>query len=351
LFVATDVGRSNIYRVELATEELSRLTTRPSTVTSLDVQSRTFVLTGQDWDHPGDLFAGTIAENGELAEYRRVTEVNHTLLKGRKMARPERFEFETFDGQSVEAWIIKPLDFRADKLYPVVLEIHGGPAGTYGDTYMHEFQVLASRGYGVLFTNPRGSKGYGEQWAQGVIGDWGGGDYADLMACVDSAVKQFSWIDPDRLGVTGGSYGGYMTNWIVSQTHQFRAAVTQRSISNLYTKYGVSDIGFYANRAGMGGADLWEEEDFIMSRSPIRYAPNVRTPILIIHSEEDLRCPMEQAEQWYIALRRLGNTDVEFVRFAGENHELSRAGKPLNRVERLEQLVGWFERYIPPTDS
>ena len=136
-----------------------------------------------------------------------------------------------------------------------------------------------------------------------------------------------------------------MTNWIVSQTDRFAAAVTYRSISNLYTKYGCSDIGFYSNRRGMGGAELWEEEDFIMSRSPIRYAPDVVTPTLIVHSEEDYRCPMEQAEQWYVALKRLG-VDCEFVRYQGENHELSRSGKPYNRRDRLNRALAWFDRYL-----
>jgi len=354
-FVATDRGTSAVYRVNLASGELSRVPMAPTAITSLSVQQTTkpgqlLAVVGESWNHPGDIFATALGPAGEVTGVNRVTEVNRFLTESRFISRPERFEFEAADGRPMEGWVIKPVGFEEDTLYPVVLAIHGGPAGTYGDVYSHEFQLLASRGYGVVFTNPRGSKGYGEAWARGVIGDWGGGDYADLMACVDSAVEQFAWIDPDRLGVTGGSYGGYMTNWIVSQTNRFRAAVTMRSISNLYTKYGVSDIGFFGNRAGMGGADLWDEEDFIMSRSPIRYAPNVRTPLLIVHSEEDLRCPMEQAEQWYVALRRLGNVEVEFIRFAGENHELSRSGKPVNRVERLERLVDWFDRHIAPTN-
>ncbi len=350
-FVATDGGKSHVYRVDLVTTELEKLTEEPSVITSLGLQPggdghQTLAFVGANWDFPSDLFVGTTGHASDGIEVARITAVNDELLTNRELSKPERFEFETFDGRILEAWIIKPHGFDSNKLHPVVLEIHGGPAGTYGDVFLHEFQVLASRGFGVLFTNPRGSKGYGEEFSKGVMGDWGGGDYADLMACVDYAVENFSWIDPDRLGVTGGSYGGYMTNWIIGQTNRFRAAVTQRSISNMYTKYGVSDIGFFGNKAGMGGADLWEDEGFIMSRSPIRYAPNVRTPLLIIHGEEDLRCPMEQAEQWYVALKRLGNAEVEFVRFAGENHELSRSGKPVNRIERLEQIVGWFERHL-----
>ncbi|HHW99001.1 MAG TPA: S9 family peptidase, partial [Firmicutes bacterium] len=261
-----------------------------------------------------------------------------------QLASAERITMETTPGWEIEGWLMKPVDYTPGNKYPLILHIHGGPHATYGYAFMHEFQLLAANGYGVLYTNPRGSRGYGEEFTKGVVGDWGGGDYADLMSAVDYAVK-LDWVDESRLGVTGGSYGGYMTNWIVTQTDRFKGAVTLRSISNMYTKYGCSDIGWYGNKAGFGGRDLWDSEDFIMERSPIRYAPRVKTPILIIHSEEDYRCPMEQAEQWYVALKRLGVT-TEFVRFAGENHELSRSGKPRNRIDRLNFIVGWFERFV-----
>ena len=169
-------------------------------------------------------------------------------------------------------------------------------------------------------------------------------DYQDIMA-LRTVMDGVGWVDDSKVGVTGGSYGGYMTNWIVGHTDKFAAAVTQRSISNWYTKYGTSDIGFYGNKKGMGNRDLWDSEGWLMERSPIRYAPNVNTPILILHSEQDYRCPMEQAEQWYVALKRLGKT-VEFVRFQGENHELSRSGKPWNRKERLAHMLRWFDQYL-----
>ncbi|MBX6724058.1 MAG: S9 family peptidase, partial [Dactylosporangium sp.] len=290
---------------------------------------------------PGDLW--TISLDGTGAARR--TGLNDALFEETGLSVPEHFTYEGEGGQELDAWIMKPLGLSEGERAPLVLEIHGGPHTAYGHCFFHEFQVLAARGMGVLFTNPRGSTGHGEAFTRACVGDWGGQDYRDIMAGVDAALKRYAWIDPDRLGVTGGSYGGYMTNWIVGQTDRFRAAVTQRSISNLYSMYGTSDIGFHFNRRELGEAELWEAEERIMERSPIRYARNVATPLLIIHSEEDYRCPMEQAEQFYVALKRLGKT-VEFLRFAGETHELSRSGKPANRKERLERMAAWFERYL-----
>ena len=274
----------------------------------------------------------------------RLTGVNDDVLMELNLSKPEPFIFQSPDGLEIEGWMMKPIDFEPSKKYPAVLEIHGGPAATYGMAFLHEFQVLASKGYGVFYCNPRGSLGYGEWFAQQVIADQGGMDYQDIMA-LRNVMDGVGWVDTSKVGVTGGSYGGFMTNWIVGHTDKFAAAVTQRSISNWYTKYGTSDIGFYGNKKGMGNRDLWDSEGWLMERSPIRYAPNVKTPILILHSEQDYRCPMEQAEQWYVALKRLGKT-VEFVRFQGENHELSRSGKPWNRKERLAHMLRWFDQYL-----
>lgn len=295
----------------------------------------------------------------------RLTDLNAAWLEEVQLSTVERATFPSVEGGTIEGWLMKPFGFKeagnavdgaggvtgaatggaGGRRYPVVLEIHGGPHSTYGSAFMFEFQLLCARGYGVFYTNPRGSVGYGDAFANRVCGDWAGIDYQDLMAAADF-LETVPWVDRRRIGVTGGSQGGYLTNWLVGHTTRFAAAVTQRSMSNLYTKFGVSDIGWYGDKAGMGEADLWDREDFIMERSPIRYAKKVRTPILIIHSDQDYRCPLEQGEQWYVALKRLGVT-TEFVRFTGENHELSRSGRPRNRLERLERIVGWFERFMP----
>jgi len=339
IFVATDGGTANIYAVN-HNGVVRQITHGEQSITSFSLVGEHIAYTSNHDLNPGDIYTTTT----KGVEVSRLTEVNRSILAELELVTPERITFKSALDWEIEGWVMKPVDYKPGKLYPLVLHIHGGPHATYGNAFFHEFQLLAAQGYGVVYTNPRGSKGYGSEFTKGVVGDWGGNDYVDLMNAVDHCIE-LGWVDPLRLGVTGGSYGGYMTNWMVSQTNRFKAAVTLRSISNMYTKYGTSDIGFYGNKAGMGGADLWDEEDFIMERSPMRHARNVRTPILIIHSEQDLRCPMEQAEQWFIALKRLGVT-TEFVRFAGENHELSRSGKPRNRVDRLLFILDWFERYL-----
>lgn len=299
--------------------------------------------------NPGDIYAiempgDVCGPTGESCPLQQVTRVNEEFLSKLEIVPHEPFTFRSTDGLELDGWMMKPAGFTEGVKYPAVIQIHGGPHSAYGEAFFHEFQLLASKGFGVFYCNPRGSSGYGKEFADGVIGDWGGMDYQDIMSLKRYAAL-VPWVDSARIGVIGGSYGGYMTNWIVGQTGEFAAAVTLRSISNMYTKYGVSDIGWFGNKKGFGGRDLWDSEDFIMERSPIRYAPKVTTPILIIHSEQDYRCPLEQAEQWYVALKRLGKT-VEFVKFAGENHELSRSGKPWNRVERLDHIVRWFEKYL-----
>ncbi len=341
LFSLTDGGNCGLYETDRA-GGVCDLRGFPPVITSYSVNAAgdpTIAAVGADYDNPGDLWVKKAS--GDPV---RFTDFNDEILDQIQLARPERFTFAGTDDWEMEGWLLRPTEYCEGEKYPLILEIHGGPAATSGNAFMHQYQLLAASGFGVLYTNPRGSKGYGEEHAAGVIGDWGGNDYRDLMAAVDAACA-FDWVDEKRLGVTGGSYGGFMTNWIVSQTDRFAAAVTFRSISNLYTKYGCSDIGFYSNRRGMGGADLWEEEEFIMSRSPMRHAPNVQTPTLIVHAEEDLRCPMEQAEQWFVALKRLG-VECEFVRYSGENHELSRSGKPHNRMDRLHRLTDWFAAYL-----
>ncbi len=346
LFNLTDGGKCGLYRVGEDSPP-RQLRDFPPVITSFSASSDTdpvIAAVGADWNTPGDLWV--MNRSGEVRQF---TDLNRDLLGSVMLSRPIPTSYSGAEGWPMEGWIMEPVGRESGRKYPLVLEIHGGPASTSGDCFFFEYQLLAASGWGVMYNNPRGSKGYGEKHARGVIGEWGRNDYRDLMAALDRAEEE-EWVDRERLGVTGGSYGGYMTNWMVTQTDRFRAAVTFRSISNLYTKYGCSDIGFYHNRKGMGGADLWTDEDLIMSRSPIRYAPQVDTPILIVHSEEDYRCPMEQAEQWYTALKRLGVT-CQFVRYAGENHELSRSGRPHNRMDRLERLVHWFQTYLDAGDD
>jgi len=253
---------------------------------------------------------------------RRITEMNRGLLRKLRLSEPEEFWFTASDGARVQGWIVKPQGFEEGVKYPTLIEVHGGPRGAYCfnlSAAEHEFQVLADNGYVVVFTNPRASVGYGEEFAAVVSGHWGERDYEDIMEAVDHVLGAYPYVDGERLGVLGGSYGGYMTNWIVGHTDRFRAAVTMRSISNWYSLMGTSDM--------------------------ITYVKNIKTPLLIIHSEQDYRCPVEQDEQLFIALKKLGRT-TEFVRFPDEPHGLSRAGQPRHRLERLQHIVRWFDRHL-----
>ena len=269
-----------------------------------------------------------------------------------QLIEPERFTARSADGTEVEAWIVRPSGFEQGKRYPTLLNIHGGPFTQYGTGFFDEFQVYAGAGYAVVFSNPRGSSGYSQDWGRAIRGPlanggpgWGTVDYEDLMAVTDEAIARFDFVDPDRLGVLGGSYGGYMTSWIVGHTNRFRAACSERAVNNLYTAMGSSDI-FWAFK-GYFGAFAHEAVDEWLRHSPALYADRIETPLLILHSEQDLRCSVEQAEHLFITLRLLGK-EVELVRFPGESHELSRSGAPVHRVQRFEVILDWFGRYLSP---
>lgn len=272
-----------------------------------------------------------------------LTKVNQAFTNEVELAEVEELEFQSQDGWNLHGWMMKPTNYEEGKKYPLILEIHGGPHAMYANAYFHEFQMLAAEGYAVLFINPRGSHGYGQKFVDAVRGDYGGRDYADLMEAVDYALDKYDFIDRDRLGVTGGSYGGFMTNWIVGHTNRFKAAVTQRSISNWISFYGVSDIGYYFN-AWQIKSEL-EDVETMWKHSPLAYVGNVETPLLILHSEKDYRCPIEQAEQLFIALKHR-KKETKFIRFPESNHELSRSGKPSLRIARLNYILNWFKEYI-----
>lgn len=306
---------------------------------SLDSQNDKAIVAISMTTNPGDLFY----INLKTGEKEQLTKINEEFLQTRELSMPEAIEYEGADGWKVNGWIMKPIGYQEGKKYPLILEIHGGPHAMYANTYFNEFQILAALGFAVLYTNPRGSHGYGQKFVDAVRGDYGGNDYRDLMAAVDYAMEQYDFIDQDRLGVTGGSYGGFMTNWIVGHTNRFKAAVTQRSISNWISFYGVSDIGYYFTdwqiQAGLDNIEkLWHH-------SPLRYVDNMQTPLLILHSEKDYRCPIEQAEQLFIALKHR-KKETKFVRFPESNHELSRSGKPTLRINRLEYIRDWFVEYL-----
>lgn len=288
---------------------------------------------------PGELFNLDIT----TGERTQLTSFNEALIQEVTLVKPEPIVFETFDGQMVHGWIMKPAQFIEGESYPLIVEVHGGPHAMYANTFFHELQLLAAEGYGVLYINPRGSHGYSQSFVDAVRADYGGGDYEDIMAALDYAIANYAWIDENRLGVTGGSYGGFMTNWIVGHTDRFKAAVTQRSITNWVSFFGVSDIGYYFTEWQIA-ADMQDVEK-LWAHSPLKYASQIETPLLILHSEKDFRCPIEQAEQLYITLKRMGK-EVGFVRFPESDHNLSRVGRPNLRIQRLQKIVEWFAEYL-----
>lgn len=287
----------------------------------------------------GELYVQTIA----TGERQALTTFNETFENEVELVSPEAIVYEGAEGWNVHGWLMKPAGYVQGEKYPLIVEIHGGPHAMYANTFFHELQLLAAQGYGVLYVNPRGSHGYSQQFVDAVRGDYGGGDYEDIMKGLDSVLAENDWIDEKRLGVTGGSYGGFMTNWIVGHTNRFKAAVTQRSISNWISFFGVSDIGYYFNEWQVG-ADMTDVEK-LWNHSPLKYAKNIETPLLILHSEKDFRCPIEQAEQLYITLKQM-KKEAGFVRFPDADHNLSRTGYPNLRYARLEQITGWFDKYL-----
>ncbi len=337
-------GTSNVYEVCVSTGEARRITSGDHSVYGMTRAGGTLAAAIADFLNPGDIYSFDVT----TGTWMRLTAVNEDLLDDVYLSAPERMAYKAPDGWDVEGWVMKPIGFTGGTKYPAVLEIHGGPHSAYGVAFFLEFQMLATAGFGVVFTNPRGSEAYGQEFVAATKLDWGGGDYRDIMAGLDYALG-LGWIDASRLGVTGGSYGGYMTNWIIGHTNRFAAAVTCRSTCNRFTQFGIKDVGFHDADFEFPGVP-WEHLEYYMSHSPIMYVKNITTPVLIIHSEQDYRCPIAQGEEFFTALKLLRKT-VEFVRFPGESHGLSRGGQPVHRTERLTRIVDWFKKYLKPEPS
>jgi dipeptidyl aminopeptidase/acylaminoacyl peptidase len=277
-----------------------------------------------------------------------LTTFNQEILRKVNLGEIEEVWFKGSDENDLQGWILKPPGFNPDTKYPSIMQIHGGPLVQYGNFFMHEFYYLAAKGFVVYFCNPRGGRGYGEQHAGAIHSNWGGKDYEDLMCWADYVAK-LPYIDPDRMGVTGGSYGGYMTVWIIGHTQRFKAAVTQRCVSNFISMWGSSDFN-WAFQEELNNKAPFEDLQYYWDRSPIAYIGNAKTPTLVMHNEMDLRCPIEQSEQVYVALKRLG-VDTEMVRFPEEFHGLSRGGRTDRRILRLNHIARWFEKYLQPDND
>ena len=339
-FCVEDHGDTHLYRVrDDGSREPELVVGGDLWVTGFDARNGRVVHTSTTDTTQPELFDGDS----------QLTEFGDGFNRSKDLVAPERFTATSADGYEVEAWIMKPPGLELGARCPVLLNIHGGPFTQYGNHFFDEFQVYASAGYAVVYSNPRGSSGYSEEEGRAIRGPieggpgWGTVDYEDVMAVIDTAVERFDFCDPERLGVMGGSYGGFMTSWIVGHTDRFKAACSERAVNNWFSMQGSSDLGYVFK--GYFGAFAHEEPEAWMKHSPITYASNITTPLLILHSETDLRCPIEQAEQLFAVLRLL-RRDVEFVRFPAEGHELSRSGSPRHRVRRFEIVLDWFDRKL-----
>jgi dipeptidyl aminopeptidase/acylaminoacyl peptidase len=289
---------------------------------------------------PGQVYLRELANDSPT---RCLTRSNRKTLDTLDLGHVEEVWFKGAAGNDLQGWIVFPPGFNPKKKYPSILEIHGGPFTQYGKFFMHEFYYLASKGYVVYFCNPRGGRGYGEEHAKAIWGAWGYADYADIMAWVDIMANK-AYINVRRMGVTGGSYGGYMTIWIIGHTGRFKAAVSQRCVSNFISEWGSSDINWTFEHevdAGPPYVDFKKWWDL----SPIAHIASAKTPTLVIHNEGDLRCPIEQSEQVFVALKRLG-VETEFVRFPEEFHGLSRTGRTDRRIARLNHILRWMGKYL-----
>jgi len=341
--VTTENGRANLKRFSATDGKIDSVTVGNQDVVSYTASAdgSKFVALISTPMNIGDLFViNALAPRPSPLE---ITRMNEGLFTTLDLTAPEEFWYNSFDGKRVQGWILKPPGFSASKKYPMILEIHGGPNAAYGYTFTHEFDWMAAKGYVVVYTNPRGSTSYGQDFANIIQYHYPGDDYKDLMAGVDEVLKR-NFIDSTRMGVTGGSGGGVLTNWIVGHTHRFAAAVSQRSIADWTGFWYSADFTLF-NPTWFSGAP-WENPKQFEELSPITYIKNVETPLMLIEGESDMRTPPALGgEQMFRALKYLHKPTV-MVRFPDETHELSRSGKPWHRVERLRHIVGWFDKYL-----
>lgn len=337
LFKVTEHGKITLYRGSIE-GGLEKVFDQKMHITGLDLlgNKTQAVITYSTLTNPSTVALLDL----ETSEVTDLYQPNMEFFESHKVSEPESFWFKSVHNWDIQGWYVPPVD--TIEKHPVILYIHGGPQVSYGETFFHEMQALAGAGYGVVMLNPRGGSGYGQEFVASILGNYGDEDYQDLMNGTDYVLENYPSINPEQVYVAGGSYGGFMTNWMVTHTDRFKAAVTQRSISNWISFYGTSDIGpsfveFQLDRDLSDVEGLWK-------MSPLAYAENAKTPLLILHGEEDYRCPQEQGEQMYIAMKKQ-RVDTRFVTFPQSSHGLSREGLPNLRIERLNEIVDWFENH------
>ncbi len=338
-------GRTSLMRVTPRTRSVTEVVggRRRVTAQAVDAPRNRIVYVATGVTSPAELYVSDLNGRNE----RRLTTFHDSLNAQVAWSDAERFTYRSAGDMEIEGWLMKPYGHQPGQRYPMVLYIHGGPHSAYGENWFDEFQNIAAAGMWVLYTNPRGSSGYGGDFTYSTRGRWGDEDYTDLMKAVDLVAVRPD-VDSTRMGVTGGSYGGFMTAWITTRTHRFRAAQADRMISNWISWYGVSDAQGLTEFEFYGRP--WDNWAMYDSLSPLRFADRVRTPTLIVQSEEDHRTPMAEAEQWFMALQKHG-VPVEFIRYPRSTHELSRSGEPWLLVDRLGRLRQWFGHWLGPAEG
>jgi dipeptidyl aminopeptidase/acylaminoacyl peptidase len=344
-FTATSWGSTEIYRVPVEGKaDVEKLVAGEMEVESFDINPAGAVaFNASTPGGPPELYW----QAGGADAPQQLTEVNRKFLEEVIVQPPHEVRFSAVDGIELQGWYILPVGYEDGKQYPLAFNIHGGPAVMWSPatkSMWHEWQLHAARGYVVFFCNPRGSDG--ESFVDTLYRHWGEADFPDLMTGVDAALEM-GFVDPKRMAVTGGSHGGYMTAWVITHTDRFAAAVSQRGVYNFLSFYGTTDMPSMIESDY--GIEMWEEPELLWQQSPIAYAEDVTTPLLIMHSDNDFRVPISDAEQFFTVLRRMGKT-VSFVRFPREGHELSRSGEIKHRIERLTRMVEWFDRYCKGDD-
>jgi dipeptidyl aminopeptidase/acylaminoacyl peptidase len=346
-FVLTNIeapGYSALVKLDPETGVVKKLTSAGEAADcSMDAAGRYAAYTLSDFTHPREVSIMDLS----TGESRRITSMNDALLAQLQLSTPQPFTVVDDAGFTVHAWFMPAAGLKPGERRPTILDIHGGPETQFGETFFHELQFFAGQGYNIVFSDPRGSVGFGYPFEEALAKHWGAAMFDDVQRVMDAAIERPE-VDPNRLGVSGGSYGGYATLWVVGHTHRYKAAVAERVVSNLATEQLAADL---ASDNALGGRYSWglpwQAGNQYMQQSPISYVANAVTPLLILHSEEDTRTPIDQTLQWFNAAKILGRP-IEYVYFPGENHDLSRTGSPIHRVERLHVLAQWFAKYLHP---
>ncbi len=338
LFTACVGTTGEIY--ECSAGQIKKAVSFDGSVDCFDAADGGFLMVGRTPGKLQELYYYT----EKTGEYSQLSFLNEEVLRDKYVGELRYEGFTDSDGVAIDGWVIFPKDYDPEKTYPAILDMHGGPRVAFGNTFFHEMQWLANEGYFVFLCNPRGSDGRDNEFAD-LREKYGTVDFKDFMEFTDHVLERYPAIDRNRLGVTGGSYGGYMTNWIIGHTDRFAAAVSQRSFSNWLSDFGCSEIGFSFDVNENGGKTPWTAPEELWKRSPVAYADRVKTPTLFIHSLKDYNCPLSEGMQMFAALKYHGVPSRAFL-FEGENHELSRSGKPVHRVRRLKEMKDWFDRYL-----